>query len=302
MKFFAHGKLLLTSEYAVLGGAEALAMPTKLGQHLEVTPLDKAVILWKSIDEHGVVWYQNNFEKTSFTPKESGSEITTRLQQLFTELAQHNPSIWESANGFSFTTTLDFNRSWGLGSSSTLVSLLAQWARINPHLLLKAVFGGSGYDIACATAQGPIIYQRNGAANPLSKNVSFDPPFKTQLYFIHLNQKQDSQKAVAAFDRNLLTEEKINTFNTLTAAFLKETDLALFQKLIFQHEILVGDILGSMPVQQRLFSDYTGAIKSLGAWGGDFILACGNKQTPTYFAQKGYSICFSYEEFIYDVS
>ena len=302
MRFFAHGKLLLTSEYAVLGGAEALAMPTKLGQHLEVTPLDKAVILWKSIDEHGVVWYQNTFDKTSFTPKENGSEITTRLQQLFTELKQHNPSIWQSAIGFSFTTTLDFNRSWGLGSSSTLIALLAQWAGINPHPIQQAVFGGSGYDIACAMAQGPILYQRKDVGNPLFRDVHFDPPFKAQLYFIYLNEKQDSQKAVATFDRNLLTKEKINAFNSLTAAFLNATDLVLFQELMRQHENLVGNMLENIPVQQRLFSDYTGAIKSLGAWGGDFILACGDKRTPTYFSKKGYTTCFSYEAIIYDAS
>ena len=39
-KFYSHGKLLLTAEYAVLDGAKALALPTKLGQSLEVKRLN----------------------------------------------------------------------------------------------------------------------------------------------------------------------------------------------------------------------------------------------------------------------
>ena len=33
--YFSNGKLLLTSEYAVLGGAKALALPCRKGQNLE---------------------------------------------------------------------------------------------------------------------------------------------------------------------------------------------------------------------------------------------------------------------------
>ena len=39
--FYAHGKLLITSEYLVLDGAEALALPTVYGQSLEVETIDE---------------------------------------------------------------------------------------------------------------------------------------------------------------------------------------------------------------------------------------------------------------------
>ena len=41
-KFYSHGKLLITSEYAVLDGAKALAVPTKLGQSLKVKSIEQA--------------------------------------------------------------------------------------------------------------------------------------------------------------------------------------------------------------------------------------------------------------------
>jgi mevalonate kinase len=37
LDFYSHGKLLITSEYAVLDGAKALALPTRLGQKLSVS-------------------------------------------------------------------------------------------------------------------------------------------------------------------------------------------------------------------------------------------------------------------------
>ncbi|PIZ07449.1 MAG: GHMP kinase, partial [Flavobacteriaceae bacterium CG_4_10_14_0_8_um_filter_34_31] len=45
--FYGNGKLLLTSEYLVLDGAKALAIPTKYGQYLEVEKLSEKVLLWK---------------------------------------------------------------------------------------------------------------------------------------------------------------------------------------------------------------------------------------------------------------
>ena len=296
MKFFAHGKLLLTAEYAVLGGAKALAVPTKLGQSLEVVETGNT-IQWKSIDRHGDLWYENEFDITSFAPKRL-NEIGKRLQHLFVEMKTQNPTCWNTSTGFSFTTTLDFDRSWGLGSSSTLISILAQWAKVNPYVLQQRVFGGSGYDIACADARSAIVYERTNALHPKVTPIPFSPEFKDQLFFVYLNQKQDSQKAVAAFDKSKLTSSRIKKINTLTAQFLQKVNLQNFQELMLEHEEIIGHIIGMTPLQKHLFTDYNGAVKSLGAWGGDFVLACGDATTPNYFANKGYATCLHYDSLI----
>lgn len=297
MKFFAHGKLLLTAEYAVLGGATALAVPTKLGQYLEIEKTDLAAINWKSIDEQGEVWYENTFDTTSFTPAVTDN-VGQRLQQLFIEISKQNASVWKNSKGFSFVATLDFNRDWGLGSSSTLISLLAQWANVNPFTLQQEVFGGSGYDVACATAKGPILYKRANSTDPVVTKIDFLPSFKEHLFFVHLNQKQDSQKAVSNFDQNRLTAAKLEEINTLTDLFYKVDTIKDFQELIHKHETIIGELIETTPLQKRLFSDYGGAVKSLGAWGGDFVLACGDRTTPAYFSHKGYPICLAYKDLI----
>ena len=46
-------------------------------------------------------------------------------------------------------------------------------------------FGGSGYDVACATADSPIFYHRlSGQAH--IQAVDFEPPFVEHLYFVYL--------------------------------------------------------------------------------------------------------------------
>jgi hypothetical protein len=197
-----------------------------------------------------------------------------------------------------FVSTLEFERNWGLGSSSTLVSLLAQWSKVNPYVLLQNVFGGSGYDIACATAEGALLYERTKGIHPNITAVDFNPPFKDQLFFIHLNKKQDSQQAVAGFDSSILTPDKIETVNELTLAILSSLTFDGFQELVARHEMFIGDMIHTTPIQKRLFDDYSGTIKSLGAWGGDFILACGAANTPDYFANKGYTTCLTYQALI----
>ena len=55
----AHGKFLLTGEYFVLNGAQALAVPLSKGQHLSVESFPEGnSISWKSLDVNGRVWFE----------------------------------------------------------------------------------------------------------------------------------------------------------------------------------------------------------------------------------------------------
>ena len=71
-----------------------------------------------------------------------------------------------------------------------------------------------------------------------------------------------------------------------------------FKDLLKEHESILSKILGIEPIQQRLFPDYNGQIKSLGAWGGDFILATGDNTTADYFRLKGYQTVIPYSSMI----
>jgi hypothetical protein len=71
-----------------------------------------------------------------------------------------------------------------------------------------------------------------------------------------------------------------------------------FNKLIIEHEQIISSIIKLKPVKDKLFPDYFGEIKSLGAWGGDFVLATGNSSTPAYFKNKVFETILTYSEMI----
>ena len=79
---------------------------------------------------------------------------------------------------------------------------------------------------------------------------------------------------------------------------IKCNNIADFKNLLNQHEKILSEVLNKKSIKDELFNDYDGEIKSLGAWGGDFILAVGNENSKDYFKEKGYKIIFSFDEML----
>lgn len=299
-EFYSNGKLLLSGEYAILDGALGLAIPTSYGQSLQVIPTSSGVLEWTSLDENDHSWFSATFDLANLKVVATSDEAMAKtLAHLLLEANAQNPLLLTDSNGFKVTTRLTFPRSWGLGTSSTLINNLAQWARVDAYQLLWNAFGGSGYDIACAQHNSPITYQRLDG-EPKVETIDFDPIFKDSLYFVHLNQKRSSKEAIAnyknrQFDRNKLIQE----ISSITHRMIEVPTLAGFESLMEKHENLLSDALQEQPVKQRLFPDYFGMIKSLGAWGGDFVLATGDEKTMAYFKGKGYPTVIPYSRMIF---
>ena len=303
-QYYSNGKLLITGEYLVLDGAQSLAVPTLYGQSLSVKETQDRLLTWKSLDEKGRPWFENSYDLEGLgqvpnnTVSEEMKAISITLKKILSEAQKLNPGFLTDAQGYEITTALNFPREWGLGSSSTLINNIAQWAQIDAYTLLWNAFSGSGYDIACAQSNSPITYQLKNS-NPIVQLVAFNPSFKNDLYFVHLNQKQDSREGIAQYRKKKFNNfSAISQINSITQRILTCTRLPQFDKLIEKHEAILGDILGMPTVKERLFPDYKGAIKSLGAWGGDFILATGNKTTPDYFGKKGFATVIPYSRMV----
>ena len=299
-EFYSNGKLLLSGEYAILDGALGLAIPTSYGQSLQVTPTSSGVLEWTSLDENDHSWFSAAFDLANLKVVSTSDEsMAQTLAHLLLEANAQNPLLLIDSDGFEVTTRLTFPRSWGLGTSSTLINNLAQWGRVDAYQLLWNAFGGSGYDIACAQHNSPITYQRLDG-EPKVETIDFDPIFKDSLYFVHLNQKQSSKEAIAnyrnrQFDRNKLIQE----ISSITHRMIEVPTLAGFESLMETHENLLSSVLQEQPVKQRLFPDYFGIVKSLGAWGGDFVLATGDEKTMAYFKDKGYPTVIPYSRMIF---
>ena len=209
-----------------------------------------------------------------------------------------NPEFLKSEHGFQVKTNLTFPRDWGLGTSSTLINNIAKWAKVDAFQLLWNSFSGSGYDIANAQYNSPILYEVKNQ-KPVIQKVDFIPSFSDQLFFVHLNKKQDSKDGIARFkEKREKTNNEIQLVSEISRQLIKQQKLSEFEKLIHEHEKIISSIIELPTVKESIFPDYFGTLKSLGAWGGDFILATGNKDTPQYFKTKGYTTILRYSDMV----
>lgn len=298
--FFGHGKLLLTGEYFVLNGAKALALPTMVGQSLEVrhAPSFSPRLIWQSFDVTGKLWFEAEFEFWHFdyirgSAGETPNHEVLFLQDLLRQARKQNPHFMREDSQITVETRLGFPLHWGLGSSSTLIYNVAQLAYIGPFELLFKTSNGSGYDVACAQADSPILYYRKGGEYSWAP-LNFNPPFIDDLYLVYLGQKCDSRAAVDNYKKlPAPSNETIAQISKLTESMAQVSTLTEMERIIVTHENIVGDHLGLRPIKEQLFSDYWGEVKSLGAWGGDFVLATSDRgmdKTETYFKNKNIEV------------
>lgn len=297
-RYHSNGKLLLTGEYVVLDGATALAVPTKKGQSLLVEEAkNKKHITWKSLNSDGYCWFEATINPSDFSFTATDEKTAIRLIDILKTAKAANSEFLHHSYGLHIKTNLNFPKDWGLGTSSTLINNIAQWANVDAFRLLHNSFGGSGYDIAAAQHNCPILYKRLKEGQKV-KEIALDWDFKDQLFFVYLNQKQDSKQGIAKYKEQVVSEEFVKEISGLSKKLLLCTTIVEFEYLISVHEKVISHLLKLPTVKNRLFADYPRALKSLGAWGGDFMLATGNKKQMDYFRKKGYTTIIPFQDMV----
>lgn len=288
---------MLSGEYLVLDGALALAIPTRFGQSMTVEPQAGPEISWKALEANGGVWLRTTLALDDIQSGRKLEDATGRLLEILHTAHRANPNILE--RGYRIHTQVDFPREWGLGTSSTLINNIADWFEIDAYRLLADSFGGSGYDIACARHDKAVLYRKRERDQEVTP-VDFEPPFSSGLYFVFLNRKQDSKAAIAHYKTIEATKkaDAITVANALTLELLNAPDLSTFARALESHETLLSEVLGQPTVKRTLFPDFSGSIKSLGAWGGDFVLVASAEDPRGYFRQKGYHTIFRYADMV----
>lgn len=289
---------MLTGEYVVLDGATALAVPTRFGQNLHVKSSKNPEIHWRSYDEKGGIWFSDVFcLDRLISIKNDRNPISQTLTNILHEARNLNPKFLSKNNGLEVSTRMNFPRDWGLGSSSTLINNIAQWAEVDAFKLLDNSFGGSGYDIAAAQNNVPLLYQREKDNINVIK-TQLDWNFSDSIFFVHLNKKQNSREGIAHY-RKFGVDEKITTRISEISLLLPHIKtLEELESLLEEHEYLIAKTINLPRIQTQYFSDYRRCVKSLGAWGGDFILATGNKTDQEYFKRKGYKTIIPFKEMV----
>ena len=297
MEIYSSGKVLLTGEYVILDGALSLASPTKFGQHLKFEENQSNLINWKSFNYDGNIWFECSIKNENLEIKSTSSKkISNTLIKIINHIRDYNPSFLKE-NGSDILTNLTFDKNWGLGSSSTLISNLAKLSGVDPYILNNKIFSGSGYDIACADSTSPIVYQLNKDQKTIDE-VSFKPSFYEKIYFIYLNNKQSSISEIENYNKNRASDSIIKEISNITSTILQCNSIEEFNKLIVSHELIISNLISKSTVKETLFKDFNGSIKSLGAWGGDMIMATSYDDPNKYFREKGYSTILKFDELL----
>ncbi len=301
---YGHGKLLITAEYFVLDGALALALPTKFGQHLKVKQLqgNSGLLYWVALDSKRKPWLKAVFDKKDFQILAGDSEAAQRLSNCLVQTRQLNPIFLNDETDIAVETQLEFPNDWGLGSSSTFIYALAAWANVDAYILLQATLGGSGYDVACAGSNTPILYSLQNHT-PQVQSVEWCPPFKDHIYFAHLGKKKLSSDGIRYY-REKLTDKSfaVKRLTEITKELLSCDNLSDFSHLVEEHEALIANELHLERVSETLFSDFDGTSKSLGAWGGDFVMLVyegEEEKLKRYLVAKNIHTILTWKEMIY---
>ncbi len=297
----SNGKLLLTGEYLVMEGSLSLALPIYKSQTLTVCTNNNHVINWKSNKPDGL-WFDAKFSLPEIEIlNTSNIKLASKLKSILIEAKMISRSFLNDNMGYSIETDLDFNPEYGFGTSSTLISNISHWANIDPYRLLTSTFGGSGYDIACARNNHPIFFRKDDMGIHVH-SAEFAPTFHKNLYFVYLGKKQNSAESVTNFRKNCTyTSHDIDTISLITKEVSIAKELSEFEELLMEHELVMSRILNLETSKSLYFSGHDGAVKSLGAWGGDFVLVTSNE--PEYIFRRkmqemGFSIVFKYIDLI----
>jgi len=302
-KHYSNGKFLISGEYLVLKGATALAVPLKPGQSLEVIPETNNDFHLRWIARvNNEFWFEAILDMDSLEVIESSDlEKARTLSELLKQAKALNPKVLKNTCGFDVITNAGFDINWGLGSSSTLTANVSLWFGVDPFKLHFKTSSGSGYDVACANAEGPIFYTLHDKV-PTVELANFNPDFSEKLFFTYLGMKQKSENSIiesASRLRNKTAE--IKRISEISRELTSTHDLEEFEYFINESEKIMSGVLGLPTIKEKAFKDFPGSVKSLGAWGGDFVMMTWQdtlENLRRYLQSKKLDVVFPFDEIV----
>ena len=126
--------------------------------------------------------------------------------------------------------------------------------------------------------------------------------FSDNLYLVYSGRKKSTEQHITQFlQRHHGMKSEIKRISHITDEILKEDSLEGFIDLLKDHEKIIGSVLDYPPVQFEKFVSFNGVVKSLGAWGGDFLLVATPENidyVSNYFEQFGLSTILSFNKIV----
>jgi mevalonate kinase len=269
---------MLCGEYAVTIGVEALAVPVSVGQWMHVwefdSPGEQHRILWEAKDRDGATWLNESFALPLVEVGDGERDERKIIHQL---LAMAPENTWKIGKSYRIETQLEFDRSSGLGSSSTMVSNFSRFARLDAQAVQQQLFGGSGYDVAVAEAGKGLVFWKDGENNhwgPWTISSGLTQDWKV----VFLGKKQNSRNSLADVKARLQEIQNddfmLHQLQQVAGAVKMAQQVSMVEAGLEMWQALLSMSLGlETPYQHFGIQPVKGGLcKWLGAWGGDMLL------------------------------
>ncbi len=287
-----------------MDGAKALALPIRFGQEMNIKFIFEPKLIWKST-ENNQEWFNATFALPNLEIiNTSNNSIAYKLKKILSAAQSLNNEFLSTNSGFNININANYPLKWGLGSSSTLISMIAQWAIINDFSLYNLVSNGSGYDIACATQNTPIYYQKTKDSTQISQ-IKIRNGIKHNSVFVYLGKKQDSNIEIERYKKiEKPSKNTLKHISKLTEKICKASNAIQLINHVIEHEEILSSLLNKPTLETQLKAKniiFNGAIKSLGAWGGDFAMFVANEPlyvTKDNLKKLGFNTMFTYDELL----
>ncbi|MEY3781361.1 MAG: hypothetical protein EBT66_04115 [Bacteroidetes bacterium] len=269
---------MLCGEYAVTIGVEALAVPVSVGQWMHVwefdSPGEQHRILWEAKDRDGATWLNESFALPLVEVGDGERDERKIIHQL---LAMAPENTWKIGKSYRIETQLEFDRSSGLGSSSTMVSNFSRFARLDAQAVQQQLFGGSGYDVAVAEVGKGLVFWKDGENNhwgPWTISSGLTQDWKV----VFLGKKQNSRNSLADVKARLQEIQNddfmLHQLQQVAGAVKMAQQVSMVEAGLEMWQALLSMSLGlETPYQHFGIQPVKGGLcKWLGAWGGDMLL------------------------------
>jgi len=297
--FHSNGSLLLTGEYLVSKGSQAIVLPLKKGQTLVVKPIKEDLLIWESI------YNQETSFKAVFstgpidTIESTDGEEAFFVRHVLKKAMEHLASL-SSLPGHSIQAMHNYSACLDPGSRAALIASIAVWFNINPFRLNREVMKDTGCGIAGARSAKPILYKVVDAT-PDYKQIDMDPPFTENLYFVYTGAKTDFSDQREKIERFGDLSKIFSKISEINKQIIQSDSLEEFEQALLEHEQLLTGVLNERRIQEREFSDFSGVIKPLTMRNSEFLLVTwkgGRDELREYFARYDLPTIFLWDELI----
>jgi hypothetical protein len=293
--YHSNGSFLLTGEYLVEKGSQAIVLPSNKGQTLIVKPIEQEILIWESIYEEETLFTAVfSTDRIDIIESTDGEEALF-VRNVIRKAMDHLASL-SSLPGHHIKAKYNYSTHLDPGTRSALIAGVAEWFNINPFRLNREIMRDAGYGIAAARSSKPVLYQLVGSS-PDYDPIFMKPPLNENIYLVYYGGREDLSTQREKLEESGNLPQILSKIREINGYIIKSVSLDDFEQALLEYEQLFCRLLNEKRFQDTNFSDFPGYIKPVTNRDSQFLLVTwkgSREELRQYFAQT----LFSWNELI----